>query len=74
MISHGVPIYAVTENINLRLGFERLSGLVLTWMARESRQRTLFTFIGKPSVSMKILSWDGHRWLILCKFDNRQHV
>jgi transposase len=56
MIPHGVPIFVATETIDMRLGFERLGGLVREWMAQEPRQRALFVFIGKRRVSMKILS------------------
>lgn len=67
MIPHGVPIYVATETIDMRLGFERLGGLVREWMAQEPRQRALFVFIGKRRVSMKILSWDGRGVLMLYK-------
>jgi transposase len=67
MIPHGVPIFVATETIDMRLGFERLGGLVREWMAQEPRQRALFVFIGKRRVSMKILSWDGRGVLMLYK-------
>jgi transposase len=62
-----VPIYVATETIDMRLGFERLGGLVREWMGQEPRQRALFVFIGKRRLSLKILSWDGRGLLMLYK-------
>lgn len=55
----GVEVYLCTEPVDLRLGFERLGGLVRERMGREPRSRALFVFFGKRRHTVKILSWDG---------------
>ncbi len=59
MIPHGIPIYVALEPVDMRMGFERLAGLVRERMQREPRTRALFAFIGKRGNSMKILTYDG---------------
>jgi len=59
MIPHGVPIYVALEPVDMRLGFERLGGLVRERMQSEPRTRALFAFVGKRGNSMKILTYDG---------------
>ena len=67
MIPHGVEVYVATEPVDMRYGFERLSGLVREWMGREPRSRALFVFIGKRKQTMKVLSWDGSGVVLLYK-------
>ena len=59
MIPHGLPIYVALEPVDMRLGFERLGGMVREKMAMEPRSRALFVFVGKRGLTMKVLSWDG---------------
>ena len=59
MIAQGVEVYIATEPVDMRFGFERLSGLVRERMGREPRSRALFVFIGKRKHTMKVLTWDG---------------
>lgn len=59
MIPQGVEVFVATEPVDMRLGFERLGGLVRERMQREPRSRALFVFFGKRRQSVKILSWDG---------------
>ncbi len=59
MIAHGIPIYVALEPVDMRLGFERLGGIVRERMAIEPRARALFAFIGKRGNTMKVLTWDG---------------
>jgi transposase len=59
MIPEGVDVYVATEPVDMRYGFERLSGLVRERMGREPRSRALFVFIGKQRRTMKVLTWDG---------------
>lgn len=59
MIPQGVEVFVATEPVDMRLGFERLGGLVRERMRREPRSRALFVFFGKRRQSVKILSWDG---------------
>lgn len=59
MIPHGIPIYVALEPVDMRMGFERLAGLVRERMQSEPRTRALFAFTGKRGNSMKILTYDG---------------
>ena len=59
MISHGLPIFIALEPVDMRLGFERLGGMVREKMATEPRSRALFVFVGKRALTMKVLTWDG---------------
>jgi transposase len=59
MIPHGIPIYVALEPVDMRMGFERLGGLVRERMQSEPRTRALFAFVGKRGNRMKILTYDG---------------
>lgn len=59
MIPHGVEIFVATEPVDMRLGFERLGGLVRERMKREPRSKALFVFFGRRRQTVKVLSWDG---------------
>ena len=87
MIAHGLPIYVALESVDMRLGYERLGGLVREKMQTEPRSRALFVFVGKRGQTMKVLTWDGtgaivvHKKLDAGKFelprgtrDGDQHV
>lgn len=67
MIAHGLPIYVALEAVDMRFGFERLSGLVRDKMQTEPRSRALFVFVGKRGHTMKILSWDGTGVILIHK-------
>jgi transposase len=67
MIPHGVEVYVATEPVDMRYGFERLSGLVRERMGREPRSRALFVFIGRRRQTMKVLTWDGTGVVLLYK-------
>lgn len=75
MIPHGLRIYVALEPVDMRLGYERLGGLVREKMRTEPRARALFAFVGKRGQTMKILTWDGtgsiviHKKLDAGKFD-----
>ncbi len=68
MIPHGVEIFVALEPIDLRLGFDRLSGLVSEHLGRSARTGALFVFRGKRGEAMKILFCDGSG---LCLFYKR---
>jgi transposase len=68
MIPHGVEIFVGVEPIDLRWGFERLSGIVTERMARPPRSGALFVFFGKRRDAIKILFADGSG---LCLFYKR---
>jgi transposase len=59
MIPQGVEVFVAVEPVDMRLGFERLGGLVRERMGREPRSRSLFVFFGKRRQTVKVLSWDG---------------
>lgn len=68
MIPHGVEIFVGVEPIDLRWGFERLSGIVTERMARPPRSGALFVFFGKRRDAVKVLFADGTG---LCLFYKR---
>jgi transposase len=43
----------------MRLGFERLGGMVREKMAMDPRSRALFVFVGKRGPTLKVVTWDG---------------
>jgi hypothetical protein len=59
MIAHGLPIYVALDPVDMRLGYERLGGVVREKMRTEPRSRALFVFVGKRGHTMKMLTWDG---------------
>lgn len=67
MIAHGIPIYLALEPVDMRLGAERLGGLVREKMEAEPRARALFVFVGKRGRSMKVLTWDGTGTIVIHK-------
>lgn len=68
MIPSGVEIFVGLEPIDLRWGFDRLSGLVEERLGRGSRSGALFVFFGKRRSALKILFFDGSG---LCLFYKR---
>src|SRR5881394_4535814 len=67
MIAHGLPIYVALEPVDMRLGYERLGGIVRERMQAEPRSRALFVFVGKRGHSMKVLTWDGTGTIVIHK-------
>jgi transposase len=67
MIAHGLPIYVALEPVDMRLGAERLGGMVREKMQAEPRSRALFVFVGKSGRSMKVLTWDGTGTIVVHK-------
>jgi transposase len=60
LIPQGVEIFVAVEPVDMRLGFERLGGLVRERMRREPRSKSaLFVFFGKRRRTVKVLGWDG---------------
>jgi len=51
----------------MRLGYERLGGLVREKMRAEPRSRALFVFVGKRGHTMKVLTWDGTGSIVIHK-------
>ena len=54
MIPAGVDIYVGLDPIDLRWGFERLTGIVLERLGRRARDGALFVFFGKRRAALKI--------------------
>lgn len=67
MIAHGIPIYVALEPVDMRLGAERLGGVVREKMLAEPRSRALFVFVGKRGHTMKVLTWDGTGTIVIHK-------
>lgn len=59
MIPAGVQVFVALEPVDMRYGFERLSGLVRERVGYDARSGALFVFIGKRRVTLKILFFDG---------------
>jgi transposase len=59
MIPAGVQIFVALEPVDMRCGFERLSGLARERVGYEARCGALFVFFGKRRETVKILFFDG---------------
>jgi len=68
MIPSGVQVFVALEPVDMRYGFERLSGLVRERVGYEARSGALFVFVGKRRTSTKILFFDGSG---MCVFHKR---
>lgn len=68
MIPHGVEIFLAVDHIDMRWGFNRLSGVVAEKIGRDVRCGALFLFFGRNRSTLKILFFDGTG---LCLFYKR---
>jgi transposase len=68
MIPSGVEVFIGLCPIDLRWGFDRLSGLVQEQIGRPARSGALFVFYGKRKSALKVLFFDGTG---LCLFYKR---
>ena len=68
MIPHGVEVFVGLDPIDLRWGFERLSGVVGEKLGRSARSGALFVFFGKRRSALKVIFFDGTG---LCVFYKR---
>lgn len=59
MIPAGVEVFVALAPIDLRLGFDRLAGLVEEQIGRAARSGALFVFFGKRKTALKVLFFDG---------------
>ena len=59
MIPHGVEVFVGLEPIDLRWGFDRLSGIVAERLTQDARCGALFVFFGKRRDALKVLFFDG---------------
>jgi len=67
VIPQGIEIFVATSPVDMRLGFERLGGIVRERMQREPRSKALFVFFGKRKQTVKVLWWDGTGSVLLYK-------
>jgi transposase len=67
MIPRGVEIFVGLDPIDLRWGFERLSGVVAEKLGRGARCGALFVFFGRQRSAVKILFFDGSGLCIFYK-------
>ena len=68
MIPAGVQVFIALEPVDMRYGFERLSGLIRERVGYEARCGALFAFVGKRRTTIKILFFDGSG---ICLFSKR---
>lgn len=68
MIPAGVQIFIALEPVDMRLGFERLGGLVRERIGYEPRSGALFLFVGRRRETLKIVFFDGSG---MCLFSKR---
>lgn len=71
MIPAGVEVFVALAPIDLRLGFDRLAGLVEEQIGRAARSGALFVFFGKRKTALKILFFDGSGMCLFYKRADR---
>jgi transposase len=59
VIPHGVDVFVGLEPVDLRWGFERLSGLVVERLGRQARGGALFVFFSRRRDALKVFFFDG---------------
>ena len=64
MIPAGVEIYIALDPIDMRLSFERLSGLAKEHIGYDARSGALFVFFGRRKDALKVLFFDGSGMVI----------
>jgi transposase len=62
-----VEVFVGLDAIDLRWGFNRLTGLVSERIGRDARCGALFVFIGKRREALKVLFFDGTGWCLFYK-------
>ncbi len=67
MIPAGVEIYLALEPIDMRLSFDRLSGLAKERVGYDARSGALFVFFGRRKDALKVLFFDGSGMCIFYK-------
>lgn len=67
MIPRGVEVFVGLDPIDLRWGFERLSGIVQERIGRSVRSGALFLFFGKRRHALKVVFYDGSGLCIFYK-------
>jgi transposase len=67
MIPAGTQIFLALERVDMRLGFERLGGMVRERMGYEPRSGALFVFVGRRRQLVKILYADATGTCVFAK-------
>lgn len=67
MIPRGVEIFVALDPIDLRMGFDRLCGVVAERLGRQARSGALFVFFGRRRTAAKILFADRTGVCVLYK-------
>lgn len=67
MIPRGVEVFVGLDPIDLRWGFERLSGIAQERIGRSVRSGALFLFFGKRRHALKVIFYDGSGLCIFYK-------
>lgn len=67
MIPAGVEIYIALDPIDMRLSFDRLSGLAKEHIGYDARSGALFVFFGRRRDALKVLFFDGSGMVIFYK-------
>jgi transposase len=67
MIPSGVEIYVALESVDMRLSFDRLSGLAKERVGYDARSGALFIFFGKRRDALKVIFFDGSGMAIFYK-------
>lgn len=57
--SPSVKVFAYTEPVDMRKGFDGLFGLVKAYLGRDPLSGDLFVFVAKNRKRAKVLLWDG---------------
>jgi transposase len=67
MIPAGVQVFVALEPVDMRYGFDRLSGMVRERMGYEPRSGALFVFIGRRRQLAKVLFADATGTCVFAK-------
>jgi transposase len=67
MIPAGVQIFVALEPVDMRLSFDRLSGLAMEQVGYDARSGALFMFFGRRRDALKLLFFDGSGMVIFYK-------
>jgi len=67
VIPAGVQVFVALEPVDMRFGFERLSGMVRERMGYEPRSGALFVFVGRRRQLVKILFADATGTCVFAK-------
>jgi transposase len=62
-----VAVYAYTQPVDMRKGFDGLSALVTEGLARDPLNGDVYIFVSRDRVRTKVLHWDGTGLCIYAK-------